>query len=112
MVLTTKRATFLFLSERQTYLSLVEKNILYVLFALPNASEKNKKIAPFDYMKNGSITAKRATFLFLSERHLLSRKERYLYFLPCQMHQKKKKNPFDYMKNGSHHKKSNFFVRF
>ena len=49
---------------------------------MPNASEKNNKIVPFENMKNGSHH-KKSKFLFLSERHLLSRKERYLYFLPC-----------------------------
>ena len=50
MALTTKRAIILFLSERH----LSRKKTSFVLFALPNASEKDKKIVPFDYMKNGS----------------------------------------------------------
>ena len=50
----------------------LEKKTSFVLFALPNASEKDKKFVPFDYMKNGS-----------------PQKERHMYFLPCQMHQKR-----------------------
>ena len=68
------------------------KRTLFVLLALQNASEKDKKIVPFDYMKNGSLH-KKSIFLFLSECHL-SRKEGHLYFLPCQMHQKRTKQLF------------------
>ena len=87
------------------------KRTLFVLFALPNASEKDNKLFLLTTWRM-ALTTKRAILLFLSERHL-SRKEGHLYFLPCQMHQKRTKIvPFDYMKNGSHHKKSNFFVPF
>ena len=112
-----KKGNFLFLSER--HLSRKERNC--VLFALPNASEKDKQIVPVDYMtlkKNVICTfcfakcirkghnncsfwlhegmalfTKRAIFVFLSERHL-SRKEGNLYVLPCQMHQKRTTNSF------------------
>ena len=67
----------------------LEKKTSFVLFALPNASEKDKKIVPFDYMKNGSHHKKKI-FWFFSERHL-SRKKTSFVLLPCQMHQKRKK---------------------
>ena len=60
MALTTKRAIILFLSESH----LSRKKTSFVLFALPNASEKDKKIVPFDYMKNGSHH-KKNNFFFL-----------------------------------------------
>ena len=75
------------LQKEQFFCSFLERTS-FVLFALPNASEKDKKIVLFDYMKNGSLYTKRAIFLFLS------RKERHLYFLPCQMHQKRTKKLF------------------
>ena len=40
----------------------LEKKVI-VLFALPNASEKDKKIVPFDYMKNGSHHKKNIFFV-------------------------------------------------
>ena len=37
-----------------SFLNVFLERTSFVLFALPNASEKDKKIVPFDYMKNGS----------------------------------------------------------
>ena len=65
----------------------------FVLFALPNASEKDNKFVPFLTSWRMALTTKRTIILFLSERHL-SKKERHLYFLPCQMHQKRTKKLF------------------
>ena len=41
----------------------LEKKTSFVLFALPNASEKDNKIVPFDYMKNGSHHKKNNFFV-------------------------------------------------
>ena len=65
----------------------------FVLFALPNASEKDNKFVPFLTSWRMALTTKRTIILFLSELHL-SKKERHLYFLPCQMHQKRTKKLF------------------
>ena len=60
MALTTKRAFFF-----GSFLNVIflEKKTSFVLFALPNASEKDKKIVPFDYMKNGSLHKKSKFFV-------------------------------------------------
>ena len=57
MALTTKRAIVLFLSECH-----LQKRTSFVLFALPNASQKDKKNVPFD-MKNGSRHKKSIFFV-------------------------------------------------
>ena len=105
-----KKSIFiLFLSERH----LSRKKTSFVLFALPNASEKEEnKIVPFDYMKNGSHHKKNFFLFFLNVIFLEKKTSFVLFALPNASEKDKKIVPFDYMKNGSLHKKSKFFVPF
>ena len=41
-----------------SFLNVFLERTAFVLFALPNASEKDKQIVPFEYMKNGSLHKK------------------------------------------------------
>ena len=89
----------------RSFLNVFLERTSLVLFALPNASEKDKQIVPFEYMKNGSQHKKSNYFVPFWTSFVL-------FALPNASEKDNKIVPFDYMKNGSHHKKSNYFVPF
>ena len=88
MALTTKRTIFLFFSERH----LSRKNTSFVLFALPNASEKEKKKS--FWLHEEWLSPQKEQFCCSFLNVIFLEKKRNLFFLPCQMHQKRTKKLF------------------
>ena len=102
-----KKSNFLFLSERH----LSRKEASFVLFALPNASEKDKNCS-FWLHEEWLSPQKEQFFCSFLNVIFLEKKVICTFCLAKCIRKGQKKIPFDYMKNGSHHKKSNFFVPF
>ena len=88
-----------------SFLNVFLERTSLVLFPVPNASEKDNKNFPFEYMKNGSHH-KKSNYVVPFWTSFV------LFALPNASEKDKKIVPFEYMKNGSHHKKSNYFVPF